>query len=128
MGLSELLKATADPTRLRILSLLQEGSICVCDLQVVLDIPQSTVSRHLAVLRHAGLVVDARLGTRVLYSLARAANPQIKALQRLLAEVFSYEDTLQADRARLKQTGAHRKRRLQSALRGSARERVGASP
>ena len=70
--LDELMKAAGEPTRLRILNLLGQGSVCVCDMQSVLGIPQPTISRHLAVLRHAGLVKDDRQGTRMV-SWARCA-------------------------------------------------------
>jgi len=63
-------KALADETRLRILSLLGEREICVCDLMTILELPQSTVSRHLAYLRHAGLVEDRRQGVWMYYRLA----------------------------------------------------------
>jgi len=53
----ELFKAFADPVRLRLLNLLAEGEVCVCHLHEALDLPQSTVSRHLAYLRKRGLVV-----------------------------------------------------------------------
>ena len=53
-----MLRAFADRTRLRILSLLtKREEICVCDLMRVLKLPQAKVSRHLAYLRSAGLVV-----------------------------------------------------------------------
>ncbi|MFA5516787.1 MAG: metalloregulator ArsR/SmtB family transcription factor, partial [Desulfuromonadales bacterium] len=55
-------KAISDETRLRILAILTRGELCVCDLMAILDLPQSTVSRHLATLRHAGLVEDRRQG------------------------------------------------------------------
>ncbi|HEX9779019.1 MAG TPA: metalloregulator ArsR/SmtB family transcription factor, partial [Geopsychrobacteraceae bacterium] len=55
---TRLFKALSDETRLRILALLQAGELCVCDLMAILDLPQSTVSRHLAYLRNAGLVDD----------------------------------------------------------------------
>ena len=70
MHLAELLKAAGEQTRLRILCALCNGSLCVCDLQDELDLPEPTVSRHLAVLRHAGLVCAERRGPRVLYALA----------------------------------------------------------
>lgn len=101
-GLDQLLRAAADRTRLRLLNLLQEGEICVCDLQAVLGIPQPTVSRHLAVLRHAGLVVDQRAGTRILYSLAPAETPVVQALWQLLAEARRQEEILQGDLQRLR--------------------------
>ena len=50
--------------------LLMEGELCVCDLTAVLDLPQPSVSRHMSVLRSAGLVVDRREGRWVHYKLA----------------------------------------------------------
>jgi len=66
---AQLFKALSDETRLRILSLLTAGELCVCDLMAVLDLPQSTVSRHLAYLRNAGLVEDRRQGVWMYYRL-----------------------------------------------------------
>ena len=54
--LEQYFKALADSTRFRILNLLLHGELCVCDIQHVLEAAQSTVSRHLAYLRNAGLV------------------------------------------------------------------------
>ena len=68
---ARLFKALADETRLRILSLLTAGELCVCDLMTVLDLPQSTVSRHLAYLRNAGLVEDRRSGVWMHYRLTQ---------------------------------------------------------
>lgn len=63
-------RALGDETRLRILSLLARRELCVCELTTVLGIGQSKASRHLAVLRNAGLVTDRRNGMWVYYSLA----------------------------------------------------------
>jgi len=63
-------KALSDETRLRIIALLSRGELCVCDLMEILALPQSTVSRHLATLRHAGLVEDRRQGVWMYYRLA----------------------------------------------------------
>jgi ArsR family transcriptional regulator len=52
----EIFRACADATRLRLLVLLSERELCVCDLVDVLEMPQGKISRHLAVLRRAGLV------------------------------------------------------------------------
>jgi ArsR family transcriptional regulator len=62
-------KALSDETRLRILALLSNGEMCVCDLMAILDLPQSTVSRHLAYLRNAGWVEDRRRGVWMYYRL-----------------------------------------------------------
>ena len=56
MDVSEVLKALADPNRLRILNLLHEKTLCVCDLEAILRLNQSNLSRHLAKLRHPGIV------------------------------------------------------------------------
>lgn len=62
-------KALSDETRLRILALLINGEMCVCDLMAILDLPQSTVSRHLAYMRNAGVVEDRRQGIWMYYRL-----------------------------------------------------------
>ena len=49
-------RAFSDPVRLRILALLVDGELCVCDLMKILKLPQATTSRHLAYLRRAALV------------------------------------------------------------------------
>ena len=51
-----LFRAFSDTTRLRILYLLRDGELCVCDLVEVLHLPQPTISRHLSYLRRAGVV------------------------------------------------------------------------
>jgi ArsR family transcriptional regulator len=94
---TDILKAAGEPTRLRILNLLRQGSICVCDLQAVLGLPQPTVSRHLAALRHAGLVLDFRDGPRVLYSLAPATTTQTKLFYEFLNGVCACEAVLRKD-------------------------------
>jgi ArsR family transcriptional regulator len=66
-------RAFSDPTRLRLLHLLQISSeLCVCDLFTILDLPQPLVSRHLAYLKRAGLVTDKRVGQWKHYSLTVA--------------------------------------------------------
>lgn len=97
--LDEILKAAGEPTRLRILNLLRRGSICVCDIQAVLQLPQPTVSRHLAALRHAGLVTDTREGPRVIYSLASPETPQLAALFALLEKCCPLAPELEEEAA-----------------------------
>ena len=50
------MKAVADPTRVRILKILEDGEMCVCQLIAILSLGQSTVSKHLFLLRTAGLI------------------------------------------------------------------------
>ena len=62
-------KALADETRLRILLLLLDGELCVCELIAALELPQSTVSRHLAYLKRTGWVRDRKQGVWMYYRL-----------------------------------------------------------
>ncbi len=55
-------KALAHPSRLLMLDALQEKELCVCELQALVGADQSTVSKHLALLKQAGLVADRREG------------------------------------------------------------------
>lgn len=63
------MKAAGDPTRARILKMLEGGEICVCDMIEILGLSQSTVSGHLAVLKKAGLITDRKKGRWAYYSL-----------------------------------------------------------
>ncbi len=66
---ADTLKALAHPARLFMLETLAAGERCVCALQQLVDLDLSTVSKHLAVLRKAGLVVSERRGHQVFYRL-----------------------------------------------------------
>ena len=71
----QLFKALSDGTRLRMLLLLLENDeLCVCDIMESLQIPQSTASRHLALLRNVGLVEGERRGTWMYYQLVEDQN------------------------------------------------------
>ncbi len=73
-------RALADRTRLRIVNLLARGSLCVCDIQRILEQPQSSVSRHLALLKSAGLIRDRRDGMRTFYALTSWQTPLARAV------------------------------------------------
>ena len=62
-------KALAHPSRLMILDALAEKPMCVCDLTKLVGADQSTVSKHLSVLKNAGIVSDRRDGVMVFYRL-----------------------------------------------------------
>ena len=72
--------ALADPTRFRILSLLNTGEFCVCDVMKVLKEPQSKISRHLAYLRRARLVLGRKEGLWMYYRLAKPNTKTIRAI------------------------------------------------
>lgn len=79
MTADDLFRALADPTRLRLLLLLAaEGELCVCELTHALDAIQPKISRHLAMLREAGIVLDRREGLWIHYRI----NPKLPAWAR----------------------------------------------
>ncbi len=63
-------KAIADPSRVRVLKLLEGGELCVCQIATVLDLAAATTSKHLAVLKTAGLLQQRRDGKWAYYRLA----------------------------------------------------------
>ncbi len=66
---AEIFKALGHPSRLTMIVALSKGSLCVCDLQKLVGLDISTVSKHLAVLRSAGLIENEKRGKHVFYSL-----------------------------------------------------------
>ena len=100
--LEELFKGLADRTRLRIMNLLLHGELCVCDIQYVLDSPQPNVSRHLAYLKHSGLVADRREGQRIFYRLADQGEVTRKRLFAFLRKAFAASEEFERDSRKLK--------------------------
>lgn len=81
--ISPLLKALADPVRLRLLSLVashHEGEACVCDLNDAFDLSQPTISHHLKVLHEAGLLDRSKRGVWVYYNVNTAAMSDLSTL------------------------------------------------
>ena len=79
-ALDRVLKALADPTRLRIVGLLQREVVCVCHLHDSLKISQPKASRHLAYLRRAGVVASEKRGLWVYYRLQPQSTPAVQAV------------------------------------------------
>jgi DNA-binding transcriptional ArsR family regulator len=79
------MKAVADPTRVRILKILEGGELCVCQVIAVIALGQSTISKHLFLLKSAGLVKDRRDRKWIYYSLDRehASSYAARALRNL---------------------------------------------
>lgn len=96
------LKALGDPMRLRIAALLAHGELCVCHLVAALAAPQPTVSRQLAVLRHAGVVRARRAGGWSYYALATPTTPLTAPLLAAFMATASADAALRRDVARAK--------------------------
>ena len=93
-------RAFADPSRLRILNLVQDGEFCVCDLVDALGLPQPTVSRHLAYLRRAGLVTVRQERSWNFYELAPARSSFHKKMLECLATCYTDIPQMTNDRVR----------------------------
>jgi ArsR family transcriptional regulator len=89
---AKIFKALADETRLRILALLIEGELCVCEIMAALEMPQSTISRHLAYLRNSGWVQDRRQGVWMYYRLSSGDHALIREMLPLLARHLTNGD------------------------------------
>ena len=96
-----MLKAMADPVRLRLLNLLADQEVCVCHLHDALNLPQPTVSRHLAYLRKTGLVVGRKDGLWVHYRMAEPTTDLHRMLVDEVVPCLADLASLKADRARL---------------------------
>lgn len=108
-GIETYFKGLSDRTRLRIVNLLLTRELCGCDIQYVLAITQSNVSRHLTYLKRAGLVADRRDGYRVFYRLTDPEDPRVSTLVDYLRDALRGDKTLAADA-----------RKLQDAIRDGA--------
>lgn len=90
-------KALTSPIRLRIIALLGQGERCVCDLVEVLQMPQSTVSRHLAVLKSSGWVTERRQGIWMYYRLQDNDRGLVAVLRPVILAHLSGLDDVQHD-------------------------------
>ena len=100
MDVSEVLKALADPNRLRILNLLHDQTLCVCDLEDILGLNQSNLSRHLSKLKQAGVVSASKKALFTFYSrkpLPEPYGPIVDAL----SEAIHADPAWESDRTRL---------------------------
>jgi ArsR family transcriptional regulator len=98
---SLLFRAFADPTRLRILNLLIERELCVCDLCAVIDEVQPKVSRHLAYLRRTGLITVREEGRWAFYRITSKPSPIQETLLACVGSCLRDFEQLRRDLRRL---------------------------
>ena len=92
-------RAIADPARLRILKMLEPGELCVCQITAVLGLAPATVSKHLSILRQAGLLAQRKAGRWVHYRLAeRPTNPYATKILALVHDLLDDDETITRDR------------------------------
>ncbi len=83
---SDIFKALAHPTRLRILDLLRNGELCVCEIFPALDMEQSNISRHLSILKKEGILSMRKKGLNVYY---RVNDPRVYEIIKLCSEILN---------------------------------------
>ena len=96
-----LFAALADPTRLRLLNLMDGREVCVCYFVEILKQSQPKISRHLAYLRRAGIVDARRDGKWMHYRIERPDDPKAASILDATLQSFKTDNDMQADLARL---------------------------
>jgi ArsR family transcriptional regulator len=94
-------QALGDNTRLRLLNLMGDQEICVCYFVEILNQPQPKISRHLAYLRNAGIVMTRRDGKWMHYRIVMPPNEGAARVLQQILQWFKEEKTMQADRTKL---------------------------
>jgi ArsR family transcriptional regulator, arsenate/arsenite/antimonite-responsive transcriptional repressor len=95
MDMVNVLKALSDETRLRIVNLLYEREMCVCDIMESLRIPQTKASRHLAVLKSSGVVSDRKSAQWVYYSIVK--DDTLSFIDSIVSQSLRETDTYMED-------------------------------
>ena len=102
---TEIFKAFSDENRLRIVNLLMHKELCVCELEVVLEMSQSNVSRHLIKLKQAQIVISKKDSQWVYYSINPHFIENNKHLYAHIQEKFLLDKQLASDSEKLKAVG-----------------------
>ncbi len=95
-------KALGDSNRIRIVKMLEARELCVCEVREVLDLSNSTVSKHLSILRDADLILDRKDGKWVNYRLnERSNNSFVRSQLALVKNSFSDDEQVSLDKKKL---------------------------
>jgi ArsR family transcriptional regulator len=91
-------KALSDKNRIRIVKMLEGRGLCVCEVREVLDLANSTVSKHLSILCNAGLITDLKDGKWVNYRLnMQSDNPLIRSILGSLKKSLNDDEQVLSD-------------------------------
>ncbi len=102
MELIDFIKALAHENRLRILNLLKEKDLCVCELRNIMNINQSNASRHLAKLKQVDLIEYDKEGQWVYYKINKKQIEEYSFIKKLLEEELDKEEKYNKDIERLR--------------------------
>jgi len=104
---SRLFKAVSDSNRLRILKMLEVRPLCVCEIRDVLQLATSTISKHLAILRDAGFILDHKDAKWVEYSLNPKLDTETAAILSAIQNANVDDELIQADREKVATVDRH---------------------
>lgn len=101
MGISLILKIISDENRLRIMNILKENSLCVGEIQTILNIKQSNASRHLEKLKSSGLITSKKNAQWIYYQLSNEKLDEYSFLKELVFEDIKSDLVFKEDMLRL---------------------------
>lgn len=102
-NLLKIFKALSDANRLRIIKMLEVRPLCVCEITEVLQLANSTVSKHLSILRDVDLIVDHKDGKWMNYSLNTAANGSYASqMLSIISDWLPHDETVRNDIEKVK--------------------------
>jgi ArsR family transcriptional regulator len=104
--IAQIYRALSEQMRLRMLMLLFQGELCVCDIMAVLEEPQSKVSRHLAYLKHSGLIQGKRVGMWTHYFLKDPLDELTATHVKFLKKELSALDWARSDAEKMREVQA----------------------
>lgn len=100
-------RSIADTTRVRILKMLEPGELCVCQITAILGLAPATVSKHLSLLKMAGLLSQRKHGRWVFYRLSsHPNNPYASPVLGLMEKILDDDPVIAEDKARLEKVNA----------------------
>ena len=116
----KIFKALADANRIRILNMLQSKPLFVCEITSILGLATSTVSKHLSILRGAGLITDRKDSKWVNYEIERhPQNPEALAIISLIHRMLDKDETVRIDRKKAARADRNRICAIESTVDGT---------
>ena len=107
--LTKIYKALSDPSRLRILKMLEIRSLCVCEITSILNLATSTVSKHLTILREADLIIDLKEGKWVNFQINDSGeSPYSSAILKQLRHWLEDDKIIRQDARKVQVVDRHK--------------------
>lgn len=100
MKIAKVFKSLSDETRLRIINILLEENLCVCEIMDILGMTQSRISRHLGILKQVELIEEERKGKWVIYKIAK----KNKAILSYIRQQTRNEKIFNSDKEKTEET------------------------